>query len=358
MTWIAKPCYLEHIQLFLVNDIRRLQKPSITLCLCLTHAPPTANIISRITTSDLRESASKARKSSTPWPWNCGSRGPKFGSQIWAQTEVHADPETVSQNLTFAVFRLLSGSKTSPENGPIFGHARRRHGAGKRVHFGSPHRSLEFTPTRFSQPPISTPQQLSSGLRYTRCDANLGNSHRSINLKPMSKTPNMLLCFHSRRKFNYSHSEGLKGRRLPPGRPIAERLFLKIFSTLKMGPQSSAQLLGSALCLCPAIWVGNPCLGHGRLHASQTNKSILACPDPLPPFPLQATLEDTDSFHMIKTRSMYLLRTLPNTLATLVAVSTFRAQPAQLCLQGERGNHGSGWQQAFHQDGHSYMCYI
>ena len=34
---------------------------------------------------------------------------------------------------------------------------------------------------------------------------------------------------------------------------------------------------------------------------------------------------------------MSLLRPLPNTSATLVAVSMFRAQPAQLCLQGERG---------------------
>ena len=74
--------------------------------------------------------------------------------------------------------------------------------------------------------------------------------------------------------------------------------------------------------------------------------------------PLQATLEDTDKFHMIKTRSMYLLRTLPNTLATLIPVSTFRAQPAQLCLKGERANHGSAWQQAFHQEEHSYICYI
>ena len=92
----------------------------------------------------------------------------------------------------------LAAPKTSRDKGPIFGHARRRHGAGKRVHFGSPHRSLEFTSRRFSQPPISTPQQLSSGLRYTHCDANLGNSHRSISLKPISKTPNMLLCFHSK----------------------------------------------------------------------------------------------------------------------------------------------------------------
>ena len=56
--------------------------------------------------------------------------------------------------------------------------------------------------------------------------------------------------------------------------------------------------------------------------------------------PLQATLEDTGNFHMMKTRPMYLLCVLPNTLARFVAVSMFRARPAQLCLQGD-GNHGN-----------------
>ena len=126
-------------------------------------------------------------------------------TQIWSPDlgpdEGTRGPETVSQSRRVGPLRssaYLAAPKTSREKGPIFGHARRRHGAGKRVHFGSPHRSLEFTSRRFSQPPISTPQQLSSGLRYTHCDANLGNSHRSISLKPISKTPNMLLCFHSK----------------------------------------------------------------------------------------------------------------------------------------------------------------
>ena len=123
-------------------------------------------------------------------------------TQIWSP-DLGPDEGTRRPRNSVAEFDLwssayLAAPKTSPEKVPIFGHARRRHRAGKRVHFGSPHRSLEFTSTRFSQPPISTSQQLSSGLMYTHCDANLGNSHRSINLKPMSKTPNMLLCFHSR----------------------------------------------------------------------------------------------------------------------------------------------------------------
>ena len=126
-------------------------------------------------------------------------------TQIWSPDlgpdEGTRGPETVSQSRRVGPLRssaYLAAPKTSREKGPIFGHARRRHGAGKRVHFGSPHRSLEFMSRRFSQPPISTPQQLSSGLRYTHCEANLGNSHRSISLKPISKTPNMLLCFHSK----------------------------------------------------------------------------------------------------------------------------------------------------------------
>ena len=141
---------------------------------------------------------SKARKNSTPRVWNCGSRRPKFGPQIWAQTRVHAAQKQCRRVGPLRSSAYLAAPKTSREKGPIVGHARRRHGAGKRVHFGSHHRSLEFTSRRFSQPPISTPQQLSSGLRYTHCDANLGNSHRSISLKPISKTPNMLLCFHSK----------------------------------------------------------------------------------------------------------------------------------------------------------------
>ena len=128
---------------------------------------------------------SKARKNSTPWVWNCGSRRPKFGPQIWAQTRVHAAQKQCRRVGPLRSSAYLAAPKTSREKGPIFGHARRRHGAGKRVHFGSPHRFLEFTSRRFSQPPISTPQQLSSGLRYTHCDANLGNFHRSISLKPL-----------------------------------------------------------------------------------------------------------------------------------------------------------------------------
>ena len=123
-------------------------------------------------------------------------------TQIWSP-DLGPDEGTRRPRNKVAEFALrssayLAAPKTSREKGPIFGHARRRHEAGKRAHFGSPHRSLGFTSTRFSQSPISTPQQLSSDLRYIHCDANLGNSPRSINLKPISKTPNMLLCFHSK----------------------------------------------------------------------------------------------------------------------------------------------------------------
>ena len=82
---------------------RRLQKPSITLCLCRTHAPPTANIISKITTSDLN-AAKQAMKNSTPpgtaglaeiWSPDLGpdkgTRGPETVSQSWTSVSV---PET------------------------------------------------------------------------------------------------------------------------------------------------------------------------------------------------------------------------------------------------------------------------
>ena len=157
----SRPCYLLHIQLFLVNGIiiRRLQKPSITLCLCCTHAPPTANIHFQ----NHHERSAQVRIP-LPGPGTAWVSQTQFGSRIWAQTRVHAAQKQCRRIGPLRSSAYSADSKNKPR---------------KRA-------------------PISTPQQLSSGLRYTHCDANLGNSHKSINLKPISKTPNMLLCFHSK----------------------------------------------------------------------------------------------------------------------------------------------------------------
>ena len=101
--------------------------PYHPLCLYPTVLRATANIISRITTSDLYAAKSACPKpGKIPLPGSAGTAGlcrPKYGPQIWAQTRVHAQTQKQCRSQSQVgplVFRLLSGSKNKPRKGTHF----------------------------------------------------------------------------------------------------------------------------------------------------------------------------------------------------------------------------------------------
>ena len=98
--------------------------------------------------------------------------------QIWAQTRVHAAQKQCCRVRPLRSSAYLAAPKTSREKRPIFGHV--ADGAGKSVHFGSPHRSLEFTSRRFSQLPYALTAELRSQIYSPRRQpGKLSRKHQS-----------------------------------------------------------------------------------------------------------------------------------------------------------------------------------
>ena len=213
-TWLAKPCYLWHMQLFLVNRIRRTRKPSITPCLCLTHAPPGGeHHISRITMSDLRSESVRPKpgKIPLPGPGAAGLADPNLVPDLGPDGSTRIPGNSVAEFDFCSRPLTWRRQKQAQKMDPFLGEPVAKTGPEKGSAWVAPWISRSPVNTLFSTtPPISTPQQLSSDIRrrYTHCNASLGNSHKAINQsEAYVKIPNTLFLLPQRSGTSAIHTQ-------------------------------------------------------------------------------------------------------------------------------------------------------